>query len=126
MHYKSLNVMDFVRWIYYYFMIYSKIADTYRYEQFLKKPDFIYDFEILMHSVNFNSNDKERAKQNLIFVLKYYIVLLFSDKFKKLIEQRPKRFVLTDEELEEIIINNWEFDLSDNEIDGQEEDEIED
>lgn len=115
--------MDFVRWIYYYFMIYSKIADTYRYEQFLKKPDFIYDFEMLMHSVNFNSNDKEKVKANLIFVLKYYMVLLFSGKFKTLIDKKPKRLYLTDEELEEIIINNWEFDPNDPDIDEDEDED---
>ncbi len=108
-------------------MIYSKIADTYRYEQFLKKPDFIYDFEVLMHSVNFNSNDKQKVKDNLVFVLKYYLVLLFSGFVTKLIAQRPKRFIFADEELEEIIINNWVFDPKDSDkeddMEGEEEDE---
>lgn len=118
--------MDFVRWVYYYFMIISKIADTYRYEQFLKKPDFIYDFEVLMHSVNFNSNDKEKVKANLIYVLKYFLVSLLSTKVRDLIDQRPKRFYLTDEELEEMIIDNWEFDLNDTgDVDEEEEEEEE-
>lgn len=115
--------MDFARWIYYYIMIYTKIADTYRYEQFLKKPDFIYDFEMLMHSVNFNSNDKERVKENLIFVMQHYFILLFSNKIAKLIKERPKKFFFTDEELEEIIINNWEFDPNDPDIDEEDETE---
>jgi hypothetical protein len=105
-------------------MVYSKIADTYRYEQFLKKPDFIYYFEMLMHSVNFNSNDKEKVKENLFFVLKFYFLLLFANRFLRLIEQRPKRISLTDEELEEIIINNWEFDTNDPDIEEDDNEEI--
>lgn len=69
-------------------MIYSKIADTYRYEQFLKKYDFIYEFEMFMHAINFNSYDKIKVKENLILVLKYYYVFIFSDKLKNLIQEK--------------------------------------
>lgn len=65
--------MDFIRWIYYYFMVYSGIADTYRNEQFLPKPDKIYEFEMLIHSCNLNSLDKLKVKANLKKVYNYYL-----------------------------------------------------
>ena len=52
------------------------------------------------------------------------MVLLFSSKVKKLIEGRPlKKYALSNEELEEIIINNWVFDLNDVDDDNREEEE---
>jgi len=76
--------MDWIRWIYYYFMIYSGIADTYRYEQFIKKTNLIYDLEFLIFSCNLNSKDKETALINLMIVFTL-IFCYISDKLKKLI-----------------------------------------
>jgi len=106
-------------------MIYTKIADTYRYEQFLKKPDFIYEFEMLMHSINFNSNNKSKVKENLIFVLKYYFVLFYSFKVKKLIhDEKVKKIVYTDEELDEIILNSLNIDVEDSDNDEEDQEDF--
>ncbi len=64
--------MDFIRWIYYYLMIYTGIADTYRNEQFLPKFDKLYEFEMLIHSCNLNGLNKKAVKENLGKVYKYY------------------------------------------------------
>jgi hypothetical protein len=65
LQYKCINHMDFIRWLYYYFMLYSGIADTYRNEQFLKKPDFLYNFEMLTLNCNLNSSNKHAVKERL-------------------------------------------------------------
>ncbi len=65
--------MDFIRWIYYYFMLYSGIADTYRNEQFLPKLDKLYEFEMLIHSCNLNGLDKHKVKHNLEQIYNYYV-----------------------------------------------------
>lgn len=116
--------MDFVRWIYYYFMIYTKIADTYRYEQFIKKYDWIYEFEMLMHSVNLNSSDKQKVKENFLFVLKFYFCFFFARKIhqiqaknasNKLDESEPlsPKLPIKLEALELSIINNLNIDPDD-------------
>ena len=76
--------MDWVRWIYYNFMIKTGIADTYRYEQFIKKSDTLYDLELLLFSCNMNSIDKKMVLENLMIISIYYFVL-FLDKFDKII-----------------------------------------
>jgi hypothetical protein len=72
LHYKAINPMDLVRWAYYYFMLYSGIADTYRNEQFLKKPDSLYEMEMLIFSCNLNSNNKKKVKANLNEVVSFW------------------------------------------------------
>ena len=54
-------------------MVNSGIADTYRNEQFLPKPDKLYEFEMLIHSCNMNSLDKLKVKANLKKVYNYYL-----------------------------------------------------
>lgn len=76
--------MDWVRWIYYYFMINTGIADTYRYEQFIRKSDSLYNLEFLIFSCNMNSIDKKMVLENLMIVSIYYFVL-FLDKIDKII-----------------------------------------
>jgi hypothetical protein len=71
LHYKNINPMDFIRWLYYNFMLYSGIADTYRNEQFLKKPDFIYNAEMLLLSCNLNNPDKQNVKAKLCKAVSY-------------------------------------------------------
>ncbi len=66
--------MDWVRWIYYYFMIYSGIADTYRYEQFIKKNDALYNIELLLFSCNLNSHHKKKVLENFLIVTIYSFV----------------------------------------------------
>jgi hypothetical protein len=65
LHYKAVNPMDLVRWLYFYIMLYSGIADTYRNEQFLKKPDPLYNLEMLLLNSNLNSGNKKQLKTNL-------------------------------------------------------------
>jgi len=104
-------------------MIYTKIADTYRYEQFLKKHDFIYDFEILMHSINFNSNNKAKVKENLTFLSNYLFCFIFAYFYVKPFNGSEK-LVFSNEELEQIIINNWIFNFTDDEDNREDDVEI--
>jgi hypothetical protein len=73
--------MDFIRWIYYYFMLYSGIADTYRNEQFMKKSDWLYDLETSLIHINMNSIDKNRVKSELKILFGHYLNS-FYDKLK--------------------------------------------
>ena len=54
-------------------MLYSGLADTYRNEQYLKKLDFIYDFELLLIYSNMNSLHKDKVKENLFFIKNKYL-----------------------------------------------------
>jgi hypothetical protein len=55
-------------------MLKSGIADTYRYEQFLKKPDFIYNFDYFINNVNLNALNKEKISEKLIY-LEFLMIL---------------------------------------------------
>lgn len=68
--------MDWIRWIYYHFMIHTGIADTYRYEQFLKKNDVLYNLELLLISCNLNSENKKKVLENLMIVSIYVFISL--------------------------------------------------
>jgi len=57
--YKPITPMDLVRCVYYLFMYHTGLADSYRNEQYLPKPDFLYDHERMMLALNFNNPDKE-------------------------------------------------------------------
>jgi len=81
LHYKSINPFDFVRWFNYYFMLKTGIADTYRNEQFIKKPDFLYNFDYLINKVNLNSSDKEKVAERLIF-LQYLLIINIISRIK--------------------------------------------
>jgi hypothetical protein len=70
--------MDFFRCGFYYFMLSTGLADTYRNEQFLSKADFIYDFQFLLHKANFNSHEKSKVKENLLLITLYYSLYVLS------------------------------------------------
>ena len=61
--------MDWVRAVYYTFMTFTGLADTYRNEQYFPKLDFFYNFERKMISINFNNPDKGKVARNLIVAL---------------------------------------------------------
>ena len=45
LQYKPVTVFDFSRTAYYLFMTYTGLADTYRNEQYVYKPDWLYEQE---------------------------------------------------------------------------------
>jgi hypothetical protein len=63
--------MDWIRAAYYFFMVKTGLADTYRNEQFFPKLDFFYNFERNMLAVNFNNPDKGKVARNLVVHLNY-------------------------------------------------------
>jgi hypothetical protein len=63
--------MDWIRAIYYTFMVKTGLADTYRNEQFFPKLDFFYNFERNMIAVNFANPDKSKVAENVIVHLNY-------------------------------------------------------
>lgn len=65
--------MDWVRAIYYQFMVKTGLADTYRNEQFFPKADIFYNFERNMVAVNFANPDKAKVARNLIVHLNYML-----------------------------------------------------
>jgi hypothetical protein len=50
--------MDIVRCVYYLFMYHTGVADTYRNEQYMGRPDWLYEHERKMLALNFNNPDK--------------------------------------------------------------------
>jgi len=69
--YKPITPMDFVRAFYYLFMYHTGLADTYRNEQYMPKPDFLYDHERMMIALNFNNPDKAEVSKNILKCLKF-------------------------------------------------------
>jgi hypothetical protein len=63
--------MDFVRCAYYLFMYHTGLADSYRNEQYMRKPDFIYNHERKMLALNFNNPDKQQVSLNILKCLKF-------------------------------------------------------
>lgn len=68
--------MDIVRCIYYKVMTRTGFADTYRYEQYISKPDRLYELEALFISANLNSKDKKKVKENVSFILLFSFCFL--------------------------------------------------
>ena len=63
--------MDLMRTVYYLFMYHTGLADTYRNEQYLPRPDFIYEHERIMLALNFNNPDKDIVAKNVLTCLKF-------------------------------------------------------
>ena len=61
LHYKAITPMDWLRAAYYGFMTGTGLADRYRNQQFLSKPDFFYDFE--RRIINLNLQGPNQGKQ---------------------------------------------------------------
>ena len=70
LHYKPITPFDFGRAAYYLFMTYTGLADTYRNEQYVPKPDLIYEFERRQLLLNWNDPDKSRVSLNLLKCVK--------------------------------------------------------
>jgi len=62
-------------------MLKTGIADTYRYEQFIKKPDLLYNIEHMLHYANLNSLDKKNVLQKLV-ILEFLLLVSLSSKSK--------------------------------------------
>lgn len=58
LQYKPVTAMDWVRCGYYLFMKGTGLADTYRNEQYLPKPQWLYEWERRVLALNYNSPDK--------------------------------------------------------------------
>lgn len=63
--------MDWIRAGYYLFMYHTGIADTYRNEQYLPRPDLFYNFERKMVGLNFNNPDKAVVAKNILTCVKW-------------------------------------------------------
>ena len=63
--------MDWGRAGYYLFMWHTGLADTYRNEQYIGKPDWLYERERQLILINFNNPDKGKLALNLLKCLKF-------------------------------------------------------
>jgi hypothetical protein len=70
--------MDWVRAVYFLFMVNTGIADTYRNEQYFPKSDLFYDFERNMIAINFANPDKSKVAKNLLVHLNYKLKTLIN------------------------------------------------
>ena len=71
LQYKPITLMDWGRAGYYLFMWHTGLADTYRNEQYIGKPDWLYERERQLILINFNNPDKGKLALNLLKCLKY-------------------------------------------------------
>ena len=72
-----INPMDFIRVIYNKFMIFTGLADTYRNEQFLAKPDILYDYERLVLKSNLNSINRDLVSDKMKYLIMYFTIRVF-------------------------------------------------
>jgi hypothetical protein len=91
LHYKSITVGDWIRAAYYGFMMTTGLADKYRNQQFLSKPDFVYDYERRMINLNLQNPDIDKILLNTIVWLRYDL--------KWLIEWFDRSSAVNDEEM---------------------------
>ena len=73
LHYKPITIADWIRAAYYAFMMKTGLADKYRNQQFLYKPDFLYDYERRMISLNLQGPDIDKIALNSLKWLSYDI-----------------------------------------------------
>lgn len=82
LHYKPITIFDFLRAAYYGFMTKTGLADKYRNQQFLTKPDFLYNYEKKMVSLNLQNPDTDKVFLNTVIWLLYdleYIIKWLDD-----------------------------------------------
>lgn len=77
--YKAINPMDFIRCFYSIFMKFTQIADIYRNEQYLPKPDILYDLEHLMIQSNFNKMNKKEVLDDFCIISLYLICYIYKN-----------------------------------------------
>lgn len=70
--------MDFVRVLYYKIMLFFGIADIYRNEQYMFKPDFFYNIEKLLITSNLNNLDRAKVNDNLCIVFLYICTYIYT------------------------------------------------
>jgi hypothetical protein len=80
--------MDFVRVVYYKVMTFFCLADLYRNEQYMFKPDFFYNIEKLLLTANLNSLNRQRINDDLSVIFVYVWISLYLE-LNKLISQPP-------------------------------------
>ena len=79
LQYKMITPLDFIRVIYYKFMLITGIADKYRNEQYIAKFDIFYEIERLLLVANLNSLNRQKVRDDLAFLFIYFIVRLNFD-----------------------------------------------
>lgn len=79
LQYKSINIMDLFRALYYKFFLVTGIADVYRNEQYMPKPDILYDYDRLILLANLNSFNKKRVENDMYFLFLYFCVRFYNE-----------------------------------------------
>ena len=80
LQYKAITPMDWVRAGYYLFMTKTGLADSYRNEQYLPKPDFIYEFERKTILMNAGGPDNSKLAHNILVCLNHDLTTLTGPK----------------------------------------------
>lgn len=84
LQYKPITIGDWLRAAYYGFMLKTGLADKYRNQQFLFKPDFIYDYERRMINLNLQGPDLDKILLNNCKWLVYDLrrIIKWLDKYE--------------------------------------------
>ena len=65
--------MDVIRAVYNRIWLGLGLTNRYRYEQYIYRPDFIYDFERLKMAMNVQQYDNRDYLNNWIVIVEYYL-----------------------------------------------------
>jgi hypothetical protein len=66
LHDKSIRISDVLRALYQKVWITLGLSNRYRYEHFIRKPDFIYDYEKIKLGLNFQGKNQNNQLKYLI------------------------------------------------------------
>ena len=66
LHYKPISIYDWLRAAYYGFQMVTGLADKYRNQQFLHKPDILYDYERRLINLNLQNGDRNKILLNTV------------------------------------------------------------
>ena len=77
--------MDVLRAIYFEMILILGLSNLYRYEHFVKKPDFWYNYEKVKIAINVPGKEQKKQTLNFLLVAKYineYFISLLDMKEK--------------------------------------------
>ena len=76
MHYKPITLFDLMRAFYYKGMLSLGLSNRYKYDHFIYKEDFQYDFEKLKLGLNLAGRNQDKNSENYITLFEYMNSLL--------------------------------------------------
>lgn len=71
MQHKGITISDMLRAIYYEAILLLGLSNLYRYEHFVKKSDFWYNYEKIKVALNVQGKEQRKQTLNYLFVFRF-------------------------------------------------------